>query len=457
MNKSRRVKVFVAAVAAAAAIVTVLTLRGYWAPTVQSAAESWPGLIALVAVAVAAEYAGVRFSAGRASLSAGLIPIVAGVPLFGPGVAVLATAVAEALAKTLLRNPPIKVAFNTAQLTLAIAAGSVVYVSLGGPVSSHEFTLKATLLPFTALVIVYVLVNSSLVSVVLALDTDRSVLDVWRELSGVAFTNDVASSSIALFVVYAFSELGLAGLLVVLLPLLFVHHSYALYMSLQRQNREILELLVKTIEAKDPYTSGHSQRVAWLSKKIAEALGRPKREIDAIETAALLHDIGKVDFAYSAFIAKPDSLTDEERDIIRSHPERGAALLASISSLNATVLEGVKYHHEHWNGEGYPTGLSGTDIPFCARVIMIADTIDAMLSHRPYRKALRPGDVREELERYAGRQFEPAIVKLLVRTELIEEAARRAQAERTGEAGVRSTAIEQGPLRALERLSSSVS
>lgn len=429
MGNKTRVKAFVALVAVAAVALVVVSFAFYWPPTVEAGWKSWAGLAALIAVVVAAEFAGIRFSAGRVILSAGLIPIVATVPLFGPAVAVGATAMSEAVARLTLKEPPIKLIFNTAQLTVAIGFGAIVYVLLDGPISATTFNLGDTLFPFAGLILVYFAVNTGLVSAVIALDTGKSVFNAWKEIGAVAFANDLASSSLALFVVYAFAELGIGGLLVVVLPLLFVHHSYGLYLRLQRQNKEILQLLVKTIEAKDPYTSGHSQRVARLSRDIAGAVGLSDRAIEEIETAALLHDIGKIDFAYSEFIESPAKLSAEERDIIRSHPQRGAELLQSISSMSKTVLDGVRHHHEHFDGTGYPSGLKGAEIPMAARVIMVADTVDAMLSHRPYRSALSVADVTAELEKFAGRQFDPRIVAPVLDSNLVAEAAERAKPE----------------------------
>ncbi|NIO41954.1 MAG: HD domain-containing protein, partial [Burkholderiales bacterium] len=178
-----------------------------------------------------------------------------------------------------------------------------------------------------------------------------------------------------------------------ILPLVFVQHAYGIQIKLLKQNKEILELLVKTIEAKDPYTSGHSLRVAQFSRELAVCLGLSSQKAEEIETAALLHDIGKIDFAYTELINSPAKLSDAEREIIRTHPERGARLLASVSSLSKNVLMAVRHHHEHYDGNGYPDGLVGPEIPVAARIIMVVDTVDAMLSNRPYRAALRPEQV----------------------------------------------------------------
>ncbi len=151
-----------------------------------------------------------------------------------------------------------------------------------------------------------------------------------------------------------------------------------------------------------------------------------------METADLLHDIGKIDIAYSDLVRSPAELSATERQIIQSHPERGAGLLASVSILNANVLECLRNHHEYYGGGGYPDGLSATEIPLAARIIMIADTVDAMLSDRPYRAALTVGAVRAELRRFSGRQFDPVIVEKCLEAGLVEPASERARAKRMG-------------------------
>jgi putative nucleotidyltransferase with HDIG domain len=424
---------YVTTVALTAAVVAVVILVLY--PISIDSLGAWGGVLALMALTIIGEGLGVRYGAGRALFSVSLIPTVATVPLFGPSIAIASTAVSQALARSVIqKQPPVKSVFNVAQLTLAIGLGAVVYHSLGGPVyygASGEFRFLEAVLPLGGLIGTYFVANMALVSAVIALDTGKRMPDIWRELGPVAFANELASSSFSLFVVFAFAELGPAGPLVVVLPLVFIHHAYGVQFKLLKQNKEILELLVKTIEAKDPYTSGHSVRVASLSRELAEALGVSSQRADEIETAALLHDIGKIDFAYTELINSPAKLTVAEREIIRSHPERGARLLASISSLSENVLAAVRHHHEHYDGNGYPDGLAGEEIPLAARIIMVVDTVDAMLSNRPYRAALSVEEVTSELRRYSGRQFDPVIAAKFIELGMVERAAGKAEVDRT--------------------------
>jgi putative nucleotidyltransferase with HDIG domain len=428
----RSLLAYVAFVAIAAVAVAVLIVPNYEIPL--NDPKAWSGISALMVITVVSEGLGVRFSAGRAVFSVSLIPTVATVPLFGPVVALLSTILSQTISQFLiLKQNPVKAVFNIAQISLAIGCGAVVYRALGGPVSHHadEFVLWPIVLPLGGLIVTYFLINTTLVGIVIALDTGKRLRAIWRELGPVAFANELASSSFSLFVVFAFAQLGIGGLLIVLLPLFFVRHAYGVEYKLTKQNKEILELLIKTIEAKDPYTSGHSLRVAALCRRLAESLNLPPQKVEEVETAALLHDIGKIDFAYAELISSPAQLSDTEREIIQSHPERGARLLQSISSLGDGILAAIRHHHEHYDGNGYPAGLAGSDIPVAARIIMVVDTVDAMLSNRPYRAALTEENVASELRRFSGRQFDPVIAAKFIEVGLVDQAAKRAEAERT--------------------------
>jgi HD-GYP domain-containing protein (c-di-GMP phosphodiesterase class II) len=176
-------------------------------------------------------------------------------------------------------------------------------------------------------------------------------------------------------------------------------------------------LMVKAIEARDPYTSGHSRRVAHYSKIIARAIGLTAKRIDRVGTAALLHDVGKIHEMYAPILSKPDKLTPDEWAIMQTHPIRSAELVATVSNLRDLVGP-LRHHHENWDGSGYPDGLSGDDIPLESRIIMFADTIDAMTTDRPYRQARGEADVRSEFIRQRGRQFDPQICDRLLASPL---------------------------------------
>src|SRR5437879_5697049 len=198
-----------------------------------------------------------------------------------------------------------------------------------------------------------------------------------------------------------------------ILPVLFVRHMYQMNLQGERVNRELLELMVKAIEARDPYTSGHSVRVSEYGRSIARELGLAPKQVDQIATAALLHDVGKIYEDFAPLLRKEGKLTPEERMLMQAHPVRSADLAGTIAEFRGRVQTDIRNHHENYDGTGYPDGLAGEAIPVGSRIVMIADTLDAMTTDRPYRKALTLSRTLEELKKLSGRQFDPKLVNLV--------------------------------------------
>lgn len=194
--------------------------------------------------------------------------------------------------------------------------------------------------------------------------------------------------------------------------------------SLQKASYAINDSYLKTVlalgeavDAKDRYTSGHSKRVAEYSKMLAARMGKSEIEQEIIYRAGLLHDVGKIKIPV-AIINKPGKLTDEEFDLIKIHPITGYHILKDISEYGDMALA-AKYHHERYDGKGYPNGLKGESIPEVARILCVADSYDAMTSNRSYRKALPQDVVRSEIEKGKGTQFDPNVVEKML--QMIDE------------------------------------
>lgn len=173
-----------------------------------------------------------------------------------------------------------------------------------------------------------------------------------------------------------------------------------------------VESLGDVIEAKDVYTGGHCERMNRYSSIISEKIGLPESARSSLRYAALLHDIGKIAVP-EAILLKPEKLTDNEFDIMKKHTIRGVEILSPIKQLSDS-LPGIKYHHEKYDGTGYPEGLNGQNIPLIGRIISVADSFDAMTSDRPYRKKLSFDDAKSELIRCSGTQFDPELVNVFV-------------------------------------------
>ncbi|MCR5250759.1 MAG: HD-GYP domain-containing protein [Lachnospiraceae bacterium] len=175
---------------------------------------------------------------------------------------------------------------------------------------------------------------------------------------------------------------------------------------------EVMEALAHTIDAKDKYTNGHSIRVAKYSRMIAEKMGLDAGTCENIYYMGLLHDIGKIGVS-NEIINKPSRLTEAEYDIIKTHPGIGYNILFEIKS-NPALAIGAHWHHERYDGKGYPDGIAGEDIPLEARIIAVADSYDAMTSNRSYRNYLPQEKVREEIEKNIGTQFDPEAAKCML-------------------------------------------
>ncbi len=182
--------------------------------------------------------------------------------------------------------------------------------------------------------------------------------------------------------------------------------------KLTRLSTQIVMALAGAIDAKDTYTNGHSSRVAEYSRTIAGLAGFTREAQDEIYMIGLLHDVGKIGIP-DAIINKPSKLTDKEFEIIKSHPILGAKILERIPEF-PKLLTGARYHHERYDGRGYPDGLSGSDIPVEARIIAVADSYDAMSSRRSYRDVLPQEQIRAEIEEGKGTQFDPVFADIML-------------------------------------------
>jgi HD-GYP domain-containing protein (c-di-GMP phosphodiesterase class II) len=185
-------------------------------------------------------------------------------------------------------------------------------------------------------------------------------------------------------------------------------------------HRRMVELLLNTLTAGDPVTARHSRRVADLSYALAVAIRMPRRERHTLRVAALLHDMGKLDDRFFHIVHSRKPLTDEERARIQYHPHESAHILAPLEPNHPGLREIVSSHHECWNGDGYPRGLAGEQIPLGARIIAVADAFDAMTQPRKYRGALSVPDALAEVRRDAGTHFDPALVRALREPALVE-------------------------------------
>jgi len=389
-----------------------------WGETWDWSSKASNGLIIIFLVALAAETSSVKVQLGTSTMSVAFIPLLAAAFLFGPFWAMVIGGVTFLIAELWVRRkPPIKVVFNVSKEILALGFAATAYRFCGGTPSVYTFDLAP--LGVLAAGVGYSAVTSIAVSFAVSMSEGIDFASAWGRIFGGSAVYDLFASPIPALLAYVYVNWELAGVLGLGVPLYIVRHIYVQNLRLQQATHELLELMVKNIEARDPYTSGHSQRVAQYARLVAKEAGVSARQVEQIATAALLHDLGKVYEEYAPLLRKEGRLTPEERVLLQTHPVRSAELISTISSLRGPIERAVRHHHENYDGTGYPDGLAGEGIPFGARVIMIADTLDAMTTDRPYRSALSFDRVLEEIRKYSGRQFDPRLVELVVKSTAI--------------------------------------
>jgi hypothetical protein len=350
--------------------------------------------------------------ARHTSGSVSFVPFLACAAIAPDWVTAVGVILVNIIVQIVRRRPWERGVFNICQHTLSIAAAILVYRAFGGT-SVLDTRSDLSYLALGMLFVAYSAVNSTSVSGVVALSEHRAFTEVWVENNLGTLAYDIIALPMIAGLAWVYAKYGAPGAFVVAVTLLGLRELYSVNLQLEKTNQELLELMVAAIEARDPYTSGHSRRVSEHAKIIAQIIGLRVAVARRVEIAALLHDVGKIHEVFAPILLKPGRLTEEENAIMQTHPIKSEELVAKVSQLR-DVVPAVRHHHENWDGTGYPDGLAGDRIPLASRIIMFADTIDAMTSDRPYRKALDADAVRSELMKHRGRQFDPAICDALL-------------------------------------------
>ena len=372
----------------------------------------------LVALGLAAELLSFNQSKESAG-SAAVIPFAAAALVAPSAPTILMILAAEIVVQAIHRRPFIKAVFNLAQHTLGLSLGVAALHWAGGgsfiDVKGLSFVecLRKQLVPTVLMLGVVQFVNNMCVSGAIALSTGKSFTTTWASNLRLGAQSVLVNVVVTFYVAWLSVNLGLIGTAGMAVPILLVRQLYRTTVELTTVTEELLELMVAAIEARDAYTSGHSRRVAKASEIIAKAIGLSQEEVERVSVAALLHDVGKIDEKFGPILAKEGRLTPEEWEIMKRHPVRGAELVGLLSSLRDVVAP-VRHHHENWDGTGYPDGLREESIPLASRIIMFADTLDAITTDRPYRKALGIEEAKAEFIRFRAKQFDPNICDRVV-------------------------------------------
>ncbi len=304
-----------------------------------------------------------------------------------------------------------KVFFDGAQLTISISLAWLVYRQLGGTLITTVSSGNIVYLGLSALV--YFMANSFLVSIVLSMEKKTSFMDMWLSNFKWLTPNYLAQTPLGFLMAVIYTQISWWAVIFIMFPLLIAYYSYKLYTDKQKEHLSIIQALASAVEARDPYTEKHSKRMAEYAMATARELGFSIYDTQVVHYAAILHDIGKIGVS-DYILSKPGSLTNEEREKIQTHSQIGADIVAQIDSFKeASKL--VHYHHERYNGRGYPKGLKGENIPLGAKIIAVVDAYDAMTSRRPYRQAYPKEKAIAELKKNMGTQFDEKVVEAFLR------------------------------------------
>lgn len=377
----------------------------------------------------------------RGHTSPATVAAIALACLFGPIGPICAEATILVARLVRRQPPPLKSSFDFGVCSLA-GAGAAAAFSL-----AHVHQAGLIIAMSIPAGLVYFVVNSALLSIVWWLDEGISPWAAWRERMAWLWIHNAAAGALAGVFVAAEDALGASAFVLFLVPLLLAWLTQQQYVRRSRTsvealrashheleaaneqlrvalsaNEKLLERtkrtylstitsLARTIEAKDPYTGGHTERVAEYALMLARELGFGDEELQAIEVGAVIHDIGKIGIP-DRILLKPGRLDTDEFAEMRKHPEISSYILDELD-LPAVVRDMARNHHERYDGKGYPDGLKGEEIPLAARILTVADAFDAMTSDRPYRRALSHEVAAAEIRRNTGTQFCPKVVAAL--------------------------------------------
>lgn len=405
-----RFRVFVAMIWAAGGVAIVVV------PRAAVHLDPWIVAFLLLTGFLADTFAFQVPSGGSVSLAFGVV--VCGILYGGP---LLGAAVAAACGVTpqdIRQKKPLSVMlFNVGQLGLAAMLGGWVLTLLGqapwAGVPMGQVATAGRLAAALGGAAVFYAVNVILMTVGFSVAESAHPREVVRRLRVPDYF--VSFAALALFGILL-AQLTLVaevpGALLLVVPFLAARQTFRVYSELTDAFTDTVRSLVAAVEAKDPYTKGHSERVAVYSRSIAQAVGLPGAQVDRVEMAALLHDVGKLGIS-SAVLSKSSALSQEEFQTIKAHPETGRRILDAVDFV-ADLAPIVVAHHERLDGTGYPAGLSADGIPLEARILAVADAYDAMSSSRPYRAALAPESVMSEMRGASGTQLDEDLVECLL-------------------------------------------
>lgn len=399
---SNRLKMYVAIIITLGAVFLVYTLRGVQGIDIG-------GLILFTILSIVAESL-VIITPGQRALSVGFAVALAAIIIFGvPEAAwisslgiMLRTVRHEGRIIYPLNYPVEKTLFNGANIMLSAGLAGFCYEALGGV--PGYINLNNIVLPILACIFTCIVVNAIIMSILMHLITgEKFFYNCYKNIVWVV-KDYFVMAPLGIIMAIAYINYSIMGVLLFFVPLLFARYSLKLYIDMRNIYLDTVKSLSQAIEAKDPYTNGHSQRVGEYACKLAERIGLSQKRIENLKIAAILHDIGKIGIEES-ILNKPGRLTEEEFDKIKQHPEIGVKIIKDIDFLK-DVSGIILSHHERYDGTGYPEGRTHEAIVLEAQILSLADVFDALTSERPYRSAMTVEEALGIIENGKGSQFD---------------------------------------------------
>lgn len=376
----------------------------------------WSYVLFFLVLSLAAELLTVELPEGKGRVSVGFATSLGAILVLEPHEAALVAAGGAFFANVLQRRSVDIIFFNASQLWLTALATAHAWQALTPaeslpPVASGAFAGLLWRLGVCALL--YLALNLSLVSVSLRLAYGTWPRDLLAKNALWGIANFIALGSLGLLIAVLYLHVGAFGVVLLWIPILLARYSLQQSVVTRTAHLEIIQALARAIDAKDPYTRGHSERVAEYAAEIGAQMKLPASEIEMLRHAGILHDIGKIGIS-DTVLNKTGRLTDIEFQLIKTHTVIGAHVVKPVGFLRG-VSQVIRHHHERYDGRGYPDGLKGEEIPLAARILAVADAFDAMTYDRVYRAGMEPDEAVAELMKGRGTQFDPNIVDIFVR------------------------------------------
>ncbi len=392
----------------------------------------WFGLLTFALIVLLTEGLAIEIYIGDTTVSTSAAPLIAGVVLFGYVGAMVLSLVLTATALIRHHSPFKRFVFNFSNHLVSTLLGVALLLVFPKSFAQHPVIVQLSLV-LVSTILLYTTSTGAL-SLVINLSTGHAFNGIWRERFRWLAPYYLALGVVAYSLILSYMNQGFVGVLMLLVPLWMLRFSQVQYIQrtkslvsqlrsqnvelagftqeISNLNDELLTILATAIDVRDPYTLGHSQQVARYAVLVAKELGLPPGRIELIRKAALLHDLGKLGVADS-ILFKNGALEADEYEQVKAHASLGASMI-DMSHILRMVTPIIRHHHERFDGQGYPDGLEGQEIPLEARILSVVDALEAMSSDRPYRKALELETILAELQENAGRQFDPLVIEAVL-------------------------------------------